>query len=94
MRPQEDVPSEIGYLWPSNVRNYEIWSQVQKTEWRSDGSGVAWMDFSGVRLYLEEIGCADAEAAEAMCCIRAAVVATREVLADRAKERAAKQPRD
>jgi hypothetical protein len=80
----------VAYLWPCNVQTWGVWTQVQ-TEWRSNGQGHTWLDYTGVRAYLDELGYSGAERKDIFTGIRAADAATREVWAQQAKERAAKQ---
>lgn len=79
---------EVGYLWPCNVQAWSHWQQVQ-TEYRSNGMGAgAWLDYGGVRAYLDEEGVCGDERKHIFECIRAADIATRAVWAEQAKERA------
>ena len=79
---------EVAYLWPCNVGAWSVWCEVQ-TEWRSNGQGASWLDYSGVRAYLDEMGYGGDERKHYFAGIRAADAATREVWAQQAKERAA-----
>ena len=82
---------ETAYLWPCNVGTWRHWNEVQ-TEWRSNGTGQTWLDYSGVRAYLDESGLCGDERKDTFNGIRAADMATRAVWAQQAKERAAANP--
>lgn len=46
------IPDEKCYLWPCNVRTFNVWQQVQ-TQWRSAGMGErTGLDYAGVVAYL------------------------------------------
>jgi hypothetical protein len=66
------------------VRAWEVWVSVQ-TEWRSNGTGGTWLDYSGVRAYLDEMGYSGDERKDIFLGIRAADRATREVWTEQAK---------
>ena len=48
-------PEEKCYLWPCNVRTFDVWMQIQ-TQWRTssgmDGSQRTGLDYSAVSCYL------------------------------------------
>lgn len=50
-----EPPEEKCYLWPCNVRTFNIWQGVQ-TQWRVGGmGGRTGLDYAGVAVYLREI---------------------------------------
>ncbi len=79
---------ETGWLWPCNVQAWQCWIGVQ-TQWRVGMGGREGLDYSGVRVYLDECTslCGD-ERREVFKGICAAEVASLEVWAQQAKERA------
>lgn len=77
---------EEAYLWPCNVGAWQHWCAVQ-TEYRSSGMGSTWLDYSGVRAYLDEEGLQGDQRRDVWLGIRAADAATRAVWAEQAKER-------
>ncbi len=87
---QIDVGGESVCLWPCNVEAWNHWQAVG-TEYRSNGMGGAWLDYGGVRAYLDEAGLQGDERREVWAGIRAADAATRQVWAEQAKEREKKQ---
>lgn len=40
-------PAEYFYLWPENVRTWNVWQSVQ-TQWRSNMAGREGLDYAGV----------------------------------------------
>lgn len=81
---------ELAYLWPCNLLAWSVWQQVQ-TEWRSSGMGATWLDYGGVRAYLDEMGYSGQERKDIFAGIRAADSAMREVWVQQAKDRAEQQ---
>ena len=83
----DSIEPDVAYLWPCNVQAWGVWQQVQ-TEWRSSGMGSTWLDYTGVRAYLDEMGFSGPERKDIFEGIRAADNATREVWAQQAKDQA------
>lgn len=82
----QSVTPEVAYLWPCNVLTWNVWQQVQ-TEWRSSGMGNTWLDYTGVRAYLDEMGYSGPERKDIFAGIRAADSATREVWAQQSRDK-------
>lgn len=52
--PQQE-PEEKCYLWPENVRTYNVWFRIQ-TQWRVGGMGDrTGLDYSAVEKYLHKV---------------------------------------
>lgn len=47
-------PDDICYLWPCNVRAWNIWQQVQ-TQWRVGMAGREGLDYGCVAAYLASV---------------------------------------
>lgn len=87
----EPAAATVAYLWPCNVSAWRHWCEVQ-TEYRSSGMGAGmWLDYGGVRAYMDEIGLQGDERRDVWAGIRAADAATRQVWAEQAKERQARE---
>ncbi len=56
----EDVPddapgtADLVYLWPCNVRVWNIWQRIQ-TLWRSGMGGREGLDYAGLTAYLRDV---------------------------------------
>jgi hypothetical protein len=48
------APDELCYLWPCNVRAWNVWQQVQ-TQWRVGMGGREGLDYGGVQVYLASL---------------------------------------
>lgn len=84
---QGRAASEQYYLWPCNVPTWTHWQEVA-TEYRASPLGGSnWLDYSGVRAYLDEEGLQGEERKTIWAGIRAADEATRRAWAKLAKER-------
>lgn len=49
----EPLPDKC-YLWPCNLRTFNVWQQVQ-TQWRQSMAGREGLDYSGVDSYLATV---------------------------------------
>jgi hypothetical protein len=74
------------WLWPCNVAAWHYWQQVQ-TEYRISAEGPPWLDYAGVRAHLDEAGLQGSERREIWAGIRAADAVTREVWAEKSKQK-------
>ena len=69
------------YLWPCNVHTWQCWCAVQ-TQWRTGGAGREGLDYTGVRVWLDEAGLCGDERRNIFKGIQAAEVATLEAWAE------------
>lgn len=48
------IPPDKCYLWPCNVRAFNVWQQVQ-TQWRCSMAGREGLDWVAVEVYLSSV---------------------------------------
>lgn len=52
--PSSPAPQDIFYLWPCNVRAFNVWQAIQ-TQWRISTQGREGLDWASVDVYLRTL---------------------------------------